>query len=218
MAEAIKLGPAVLGKEEFLRQQREQALAGGSIGLGNATQRLFVANAPPPKRARLVEHAVDALMPLVMRPNPTAIAAAVQAEKDAAAREARQARTIAAAAAARGGKTQQPGKPSAPKPPLTKPMTKQQRDAQARAAKKAQAAAPPPAPSFSERDVDTALREDPNQWDAVLKAELQRPEGPRPIVATMILAVADQATAKPIPSDVLTQLLALQAMVPPSEV
>lgn len=74
-------------------------------------------------------------------------------------------------------------------------------------------AAPAPAAlSFTEAEVEAMLEQDPNRWDTIVDAESLRPDGPRPVVAALILAAADRATTKPIPGAIVEALEKLTAV------
>lgn len=59
---------------------------------------------------------------------------------------------------------------------------------------------------LSEQNVEEMLALDPNMWDKVCEAEMQRPEGWRPAVAHMVLNAAPEAKDKPVPQPILDVL------------
>lgn len=61
-------------------------------------------------------------------------------------------------------------------------------------------------PSFSEDEVQALLHEDAHNWVRLLEAEGQRPDGPRPAVAALVLQAAARITDVPIPEEVLAEL------------
>lgn len=71
----------------------------------------------------------------------------------------------------------------------------------------------PVAPStpagLSEKEAEELLVLDPNAWSEIMDLEAERPDGMRPAVARVILAVADRATDNPVPADVLERMTAL---------
>ncbi len=57
--------------------------------------------------------------------------------------------------------------------------------------------APAPTGGYSEDEVAAMLSENPDSWQRIVDAEVNRPEGPRPAVASFILAAMDQFTMPP---------------------
>lgn len=196
---AVVLGPTILGKEGFAKQQREIATEGGAIGIGKELQKPFVPKGKAPIEAPALTHD-EARRQAQESVGKAARERAAQLEVKRIEREQAAAAAAAAAAAkAKGGKKAKAGKPSAPLVDgVPAPTT-----------------SAPAAASFAEDDVMRMLSEDPNQWNLILEAEKVRPEGPRPIVATMVLAAADKMDTRPIPPEVLTVLLAIQDQANP---
>lgn len=201
MAQAIVLGPGVLGKEAFEKQQQQIATEGGAIGIGPELQKPFVPRVAGAKPTTVIagQAPLTPGLPADLGAAQRARQAVLDEQRRVADEQAAEARrrleaaiaTKAAKKAAKNAaKAAQPGKPSAPPKPDPAPVTPM---------------SAPPVISFSETDVQQLLASNPQEWKVVLEAEAKRPEGPRPSVADMVLALPENVLAD-IPVDVIAQL------------
>lgn len=105
-----------------------------------------------------------------------------------------------------------PERPGAPVGPLRtentpRPATaKSQKRAKANTDTPAADSAAPAVELYDVGQVEALLTENPNDWAKVVDAEAARPEGPRPEIAALVLAVAELATTNPVPEEVLAAL------------
>jgi hypothetical protein len=113
--------------------------------------------------------------------------------------------------------------PFEPAEPANRTMKTPVKASKARTASANRTADVPPAParpapageSYSEKEIEDMLDEDPNLWDRVMGLEAARPGGPRKAVARMVLMIAPLATIKPVPSEVLADLEKIAPSVAP---
>jgi hypothetical protein len=70
--------------------------------------------------------------------------------------------------------------------------------------------------SYTEKQIEDMLDDDPNLWDRVMGLEAARPGGPRKAVARIVLQIAPLAMLKPVPAEVLAELEKIAPPVAPS--